>query len=351
MLTFSYPWIVIWIILILSLYIIVQYRIPVDFFRTHSSDASVATKLWRRGYLMILMVVSIGLLLAGPTRRTSYQEDSRTARAFVVVLDISYSMYADDITPNRIESAKNSLVEVLGTMDGDQIGIVLFAGQPVAAVPMTSDISAIQSLIQSYTPDSIDQSQRWMQGTAIWDALLAWLTMLWVKGDKPSDYNASNKAMILLTDGDANVGIDPQQIAQYASTRDIPIYTIGIGSQAWWSIPMQTAFGVRRQAVDPLNESTLTNIATITDGFYTRVDSASTFAQALDRITAINPWTVITQTQYHHSDLWIVLLSILWLSIILLLYDAIRKGYHIHILLFSTISHAVSRLRFSRSKA
>lgn len=141
----------------------------------------------------------------------------------MLVMDISKSMLAEDIAPNRIEAAKKTIDTFLQRLDSDRVGILLFAGKPFASVPLTFDYDAVRTVFTDISTDSINQTIPGLSGTAIGDAILSATDTL----DRNAEKNRT-KTIILLTDGEANIGIDPTIATKYAHEKHVRIYTIGI---------------------------------------------------------------------------------------------------------------------------
>ena len=119
-------------------------------------------------------------------------------------------MLAEDITPNRLEAAKKTIDTFISKRESDRIGIILFAGKPFASVPLTFDYDAVRNILSETTTDTIDQRIPGLSGTAIGDGILSATDMLMRNADTA---HPRAKIIILLTDGEANVGVDPMLAA------------------------------------------------------------------------------------------------------------------------------------------
>jgi len=184
----------------------------------------------------------------------------------VIALDISLSMLAEDIKPNRLEYAKNELASFIDRLKGDRIGIVAFAGKAFVQCPLTIDYSAAKFFLESLSPDAIS-----VQGTAIGEALGMAEGMF---REKSGEY----EVIVLLTDGEDTV-TDPLKPAKDLAEAGIRVYTLGIGSPSGELIPLRDESGnlvgykkdrngnlVRSR----MNEVLLRKIAEITGGAYYR---------------------------------------------------------------------------------
>lgn len=186
----------------------------------------------------------------------------------MIALDVSYSMEATDLTPNRLDSAKRALQQFLATRVSDRVGLVIFAGKPFTWIPLTFDYSIFEEILSRIATTTINQQAPHLQWTAIWDALLSSITLL-DKAHDPTD-TIRERIIVLFTDGEANVWVDPKVVAELASEKHIQIYSIGIGSVEGGTITTPTAFGIRQQRVNGVDEATLRTLAEQTNGKYAR---------------------------------------------------------------------------------
>jgi Ca-activated chloride channel homolog len=138
----------------------------------------------------------------------------------VIVLDISLSMLAEDIQPNRIEKAKEIIHTFLTKELNSKIALIIFAGKPIILSPFSTDILGIQNIVKNISPYMIRQEDIGLSGTAIGDALLLAEKILWKQ--------SGEKKIILITDGRTNVWINPKDIIDTSEIKS-SIYTIGIG--------------------------------------------------------------------------------------------------------------------------
>lgn len=145
-----------------------------------------------------------------------------------LVLDVSYSMLADDFKPNRLESSKKIIWRFLDKLSQDRLWLIVFAWKPFTSLPLNFDYPISKKIVNNITIDTINQNNTRMQGTAIWDALI--IASEWFD-DESLD---REKIIILITDWDANVWVDPDLAIKFLKennkTKDIKIYTIWI----WW---------------------------------------------------------------------------------------------------------------------
>jgi len=213
----------------------------------------------------ILRALAIAILIVALARPQSFStgEDVYTEGIDIaMLLDISGSMLAEDLKPNRLEAAKNVIDEFVSGRTSDKIGLVVFARESFTQCPLTIDYSVLKNLLKDIESGMI------ADGTAIGTAIANGVNRL-------KDSDAKSKVIILLTDGVNNSGeVDPITAAQIAETFGIRIYTVGVGTKGEAPYPFQTPFGKRYQNVPvEIDEETLAQVANITDGQYFRATS------------------------------------------------------------------------------
>jgi Ca-activated chloride channel family protein len=193
------------------------------------------------------------------------EKDYKDGIDIVITMDVSGSMLAMDFKPNRLEAAKKVAIEFINGRKGDRIGLVAFAGEAFTACPPTLDYEILKKQIAGINGDIIGG------GTAIGVGLGTAVTRL--RND-----SIPSKVVILLTDGvDTGGEISPLMAAELAKTKNVRVYTIGVGSKGEAQSLVQTPFGSYYQSSEvELDEVTLKKIAMRTGGKYFRaVDESS----------------------------------------------------------------------------
>lgn len=222
-----------------------------------------------RSLIFIMGVVSwlyISYALAGPRRPMGMDKNTIEVNDIFIVLDLSRSMLAEDLKPNRFEAAKQKIQDFVSLFPRDRIGIVIFAEKVFTLLPLSTDLNLINKMVAQIKLGVLGD------GTNIGDALALGVGRL-------IQSLAKNKVIILLTDGVSNVGtLTPLQAAEMAAEQKIKIYTIGIGGAKDARIPVgANMFGVQRYQVIPggsVDEKGLQEIARITGGkFYMARDN------------------------------------------------------------------------------
>lgn len=229
---------------------------------------------WRgRRWQAILWFAAFTLLiiaLARPQWGTEVQVIEQQGIEIMVALDVSQSMLAEDIKPNRLSRAKLEISDLMNHLIGDELGLVLFAGRSFIQFPLTSDFATARTFLENASPQVISR-----QGTAIGEAIETALSGFnWER--------ASQKVIIIFTDGESHEG-KPLEIAQKAAEQEVIIYTIGLGSPQGNPIPEYNQRGEvigykKNQQGEPilskLDEITLQKIALATNGRYYRTSAS-----------------------------------------------------------------------------
>ena len=234
-----------------------------------------APKSWRVKLMplqLLLRIVTFTLIvivLARPQTSNSWKNKSVEGIDIMLAIDVSTSMLAEDLKPNRIEAAKAVASEFIIGRPNDNIGLSIFAGEAFTQCPMTTDHASLLNLLQNVRTD-IAARGLISDGTAIGMGLANAVTRL--KGSK-----AKSKVVILLTDGSNNMGdISPMTAAEIAQSLGIRVYTIGVGTNKVAPYPMPVAGGVQYVNMPvEIDTKMLADIASATDGdFYRATNTA-----------------------------------------------------------------------------
>ena len=210
------------------------------------------------GFRMLAVSLLI-LALARPQTNLNRQDISVEGIDIMLATDISSTMLAEDLRPNRLEAAKQVAIEFISSRPDDRIGLVVFSGESFTQCPLTSNHALLINLYKDISYGIIDD------GTAIGDGLATAVNRL-------KESKAKSKVIILLTDGINNMGsIDPQSAAEIAELFGIRIYTIGVGTTGTALIPARTQFGIQYQRIEAqIDEPLLKKISALTNGKYFR---------------------------------------------------------------------------------
>lgn len=223
---------------------------------------SKAKVIWRFVFWCFAMVFLI-IAIANPQFGTKLEEVKREGIDIMVALDVSNSMKAQDLQPNRLENAKQSIGRLINNLKDDRIGIIVFAGQSYVQLPITTDYSSAKLFLESISCDMIPT-----QGTAIGSAI-----ELAVESFDPK--SAAAKSIIIITDGE-NHEDDAVKAAEAATEKGITVHTIGMGSESGVPLPLVVngnIVGYRKDndgntVVSKLNTSLLKEIAVAGKGIF-----------------------------------------------------------------------------------
>ena len=244
-------------------------------------------KVYMRHLPFVLRMLAIALLivvLARPQSTNSWQNSSTEGIDIVMAMDISTSMLAEDLKPNRLEAAKDVAASFINGRQNDNIGLVVFAAESFTQCPLTIDHGVLLNLFKDIQPGIIQD------GTAIGLGLANAVSRI-------KDSQAKSKVIILLTDGVNNTGeIAPVTAAEIAKTFGIRVYTIGVGTQGEAPYPIPTAFGVQYQNVPvEIDEQVLKQIASTTGGQYFRATDNSSLKEIYSEIDQLEKTKISVQ--------------------------------------------------------
>ena len=257
-----------------------------------------------------LLIVALALLIVAAARPQYGQQEKTVKRQGIevmVALDISNSMLAEDVAPNRLDRAKQMLSKMIDNMTDDKVGLVVFAGEAFTQLPITCDYVSAKMFLNTISPKLIPT-----QGTAIGAALQ---TAIRSFGSQESD---AGRAIILITDGE-NHEDDATAVAKQAQELGIQVFVIGIGKPEGSPIPVPSTNDYIKDrsgqvVVSRLNEEMCQEIAQAGKGAYVRCDNTNTamraLQQELDRIATTDLETTVyaDYNEQYQSFLLIALL-------------------------------------------
>ncbi|WP_282035883.1 vWA domain-containing protein [Saccharicrinis aurantiacus] len=227
------------------------------------SKAPTTLRVYLRHLPIVLRsfaIVMIVFVLARPQSSNSTQNVTTEGIDIVITMDISGSMEALDFKPNRMEASKDVAVQFVSARENDKIGLVIFAGESFTQCPLTTDKATLVNLIRDMRTGMLPKD-----GTAIGSGLATAVSRI-------KDSDAKSKVIILLTDGENNMGeVAPLTAAEIAKTFGIRVYTIGVGSKGMAKFPVQTPYGTQYiEQETQIDENMMSEIANITGGQYFR---------------------------------------------------------------------------------
>lgn len=266
--------------------------------------------------LWLLALLAIITALARPQSSSGGQNVNTEGVDIVMAIDISTSMLAEDLRPNRIEAAKKVALDFIDSRPDDRIGLVIFAGESFTQCPITSDHAVLKNLFAGL------ESGLLADGTAIGEGLATAVSRI-------KESKAKSKVIILLTDGVNNVGeISPQTAGDIAKTFNVRVYTIGVGTRGMAPYPFPTPFGIQYQNVPvDIDETTLKGISAETGGKYFRATHTAQLKSIYAEIDKLEKTRIEVTTFRHKSEEFhpLVLLALILLAVERLLQFTLLK--------------------------
>jgi Ca-activated chloride channel family protein len=258
-------------------------------------NTSLLVKL--KPYLSVLRLVALSSLIIALARPRTVDISNKTKTTkgidIVMAVDVSGSMLAKDLKPNRMEALKRVAADFVQERPNDRIGLVVYASEAYTKTPVTSDKAVVEEAIKSIKYDNVLQD-----GTGIGMGLATAVNRL-------KDSKAKSKIVILLTDGVNNAGfIEPETAADIAKQYGIKVYTIGLGSNGMAESPYavgpngQLLFQMMKVEID---EQLMKNIARKTDGKYFRATSNDKLAEIYNEINKLET-TEIEELKFYDYD-------------------------------------------------
>lgn len=264
-------------------------------------------KFWLMWFSMVLLI----FVLARPQFGSKMETVKRSGIETIIALDISNSMLAEDVQPNRLDKSKKLISKLVDKFTNDKVGLIVFAGQPFTQLPITSDYTSAKMFL-----DAIDPSLIVSQGTDIGGAI-----SLALKSFTPQE--EIGRAIIIITDGENHEG-NAEEVAKIAAEKGIRVFVLGVGLPEGAPIPMENGNDFRKDKegnviVTRLNEQMCQNIANAGNGLYIRVDNSNAAQRVLqseiDKLAKVDVETTI-YTEYDEQ-----FMVIAWLVLVLLIID------------------------------
>jgi len=226
-----------------------------------ASDAN-AGRRWIKNGLILAALGLIAVALSGPLYGYRWEEIERKGIDIIVALDCSKSMLATDIKPTRLDKAKREIYDLLNMLKGDRIGLAAYSGTAFLQCPLTLDYNAFHIFLNTLTPDMLP-----VGGTDIGEALRVSLSAF-------DERSKTEKAIILITDGEHTGGSNPVEAAEALAKANVKLFAIGIGTDGGVPVP-ESDGGLKKDAsgkiiLSKLDEELLKKIAILTGGAYVR---------------------------------------------------------------------------------
>ncbi|NLK15388.1 MAG: VWA domain-containing protein [Bacteroidales bacterium] len=267
-----------------------------------------------------LAVISLVFLVSRPRYGVRTEEVKRQGLELVIALDISNSMLAEDIKPNRLTAAKRAINQLIGQLENDRISLIVFAGDAFTQLPMTSDYGAARMFVDMVEPELISN-----QGTDISTAINRALVSF-------SNSDVRNKAIIIISDGEDHED-KAIELAQSAVEQGIRIFTLGMGLPEGSPIPIKNRpndFHRDRQGntvITRLNEGMLQQLASAGNGAYIRANNQRVgLSNLFDELNKIEKGEVVEKVFAEYEEQFVFIAALSFILLILELLIAERKS-------------------------
>ncbi|KMQ65354.1 von Willebrand factor A [Chryseobacterium angstadtii] len=262
-------------------------------------------------------IILSALIIAMARPRTftvSQDRDDTKGVDIILSIDVSLSMLAKDLSPDRITALKDIAVKFVQKRPNDRIGVVAYAAEAFTKVPVTSDHQVVIDEIKNLNSAGLEP------GTAIGEGLSVAVNHL-IKS------KAKSKVVILMTDGVSNIqnAIPPQLAAELAKNNNIKVYSIGIGTNGFALMPTsQDIFGdlIFTETEVTIDENTLREVAQTTGGKYFRATSNSSLEEVYDEINQLEKTDIKVSKLYNYDEYFKIFL---WIALGMLFFDALLR--------------------------
>ncbi|WP_171032355.1 vWA domain-containing protein [Polaribacter aestuariivivens] len=273
--------------------------------------------------MLLLGITFLIISLVNPKMGTKLKTVKREGVDVVFALDVSKSMLAEDIAPNRLEKSKQIISKIIDKLGSDRVGIIVYAGNSYPLLPITTDHGAANMFLQNANPDMVSS-----QGTAISEALD--LAKTFYNNDEQT-----NRFLIIISDGEDHQE-ETKQVAQNLTNEGVKIYTIGVGTENGGPIPIRVnnaMVGYKKDnkgktVITKRNSEVLQGIADISDGKYINGNVTENPVKIISEIIANaekNEFETKQFSDYKDQFQWFLALGLLFLIIDIFLFDKKTK--------------------------
>lgn len=284
---------------------------------------------WRNNVKFILLMTAYASLIIGlsdPEIGSKIDNVKRKGIELVIALDVSNSMMAEDVYPNRLEASKMAIEKLVDKLSNDKIGLIVFAKDAFVQLPLTADYVSAKMFLQDISTQSVP-----IQGTDIGKAIETGMVSF------SSSENEKNKVLIIISDGeDHEEGVN--EMAAEAAKKGIIIHTIGMGQPQGAPIPVYGKFGKKDFKIDKngtiiitkTNDVLLQQIASAGGGIYVRAtNSLTVLNEIFDKINKMNQKEIESQiySDYEHQYQFFIAFTILLLLIEIMLIERKNKFF------------------------
>ncbi|HMG07208.1 MAG TPA: VWA domain-containing protein [Mucilaginibacter sp.] len=277
---------------------------------------------WLKFIFFLVAYASLIVAMADPQMGSKTEEVKRKGADLMILLDVSNSMLAQDLAPNRLENAKQAIAQLIDKMHDDRIGIIVFAGQAYVQLPVTTDYSAAKLFLNTINTNMVPT-----QGTAIGAAIDL--------GLKSFDFkNGTGKAMIIITDGE-NHEDNAVEAATQAKNKGVAINVVGVGSAEGAPIPIYKdgqpagfhTDSAGKPVVSKLNEDMCKDIAAAGNGVYVRANNSNSgLSIVMDQIGKVQRKMYDSKTYRDFEDRFQFFLAITLVLLMIEFFISNRKN-------------------------
>lgn len=272
--------------------------------------------------LLVLISIFYTFILANPNKVWEIEKIKKNGIDIILAFDVSYSMEATDLNPNRITVAREVIASFLWNLKTDRVWVVVFSWKPFTSIPLTYDYNFLKEYVSTLTTETINQNNSRLAWTAIWDAMIMGSYLF---DEKSLD---REKVMIIVTDWEANKWLQPNIALKLLKEKNIKAYTIWI----WWLeklfVTVDDFFG-NKQKVEIwwIDEETLKKIANETDWKYYRASSNEVFKNIFQDLSKLEKKEIETEVKKLYDskyEYFYIVLLILQISFVLLLFKRVK---------------------------
>ncbi|MGJ8744339.1 VWA domain-containing protein [Polaribacter sp.] len=272
---------------------------------------------------LLLGITFLVISLTNPKMGTKLQTLKREGVDVVFALDVSKSMLAEDIAPNRLEKAKQIISRTIDQLGSDRVGIIIYAGNAYPLLPITTDHAAANMFLQNASPDMVSS-----QGTAINEALE--LAKTYYNNDEQT-----NRFLIMISDGEDHQE-ETKEVAQTIANEGVKIYTVGVGTENGGPIPMRlngSMIGYKKDSkgetvITKRNAAVLEGIAEVANGSYIDGNSTNTPVKFMADVIANaekNEFETTQFSDYKDQFQWFLAIGLFFLIIDIFLFEKKTK--------------------------
>lgn len=282
--------------------------IPVSFFRLAKKKMQISPfKKYLLFFIRILILIILIIIIARPQFESLIVSKKYEWVDIVLALDVSLSMLAEDMRPNRMEVAKDTIINFIGKLrEWDRMSLVIFSWRPFTNVPLTSDFSTLKTFSSFLSTELINQNIIWLNWTWIWSAIV-------YSSDKFQEESDRERVLILMTDWESNRWVDPISATKLATDNNVKIYTIWIWKKEWAPVPFETQDWKREFILNfdwslfltKFDERSLQEIAEISWWKYFHADSGKVLSDIFNEIYSLEKRDILIENKSLREDIYL----------------------------------------------